>query len=412
MKTNPFYDPYLVLTKIYAEGAHLKQALADVPIEELNRARTVKTVYGVLENDAYLSLCIKTFAPKNPKQSARILLKISLYWLLFLDKPKYMVTDTAVDLCKRLGKGGMSGFLNAFLRAFDGEKVRLPEGDERLAVQYSYPLFAVKKIKAEYGGRTERILSAKSRGVTVRFVRGEEKYLACPHEETPFPHTYIFPNFTRDGNFFSGDYTFQSVGSIAVCSVVEPCGSLLDACAAPGGKSVLLAEKCGKITACELHPHRAELIRQYCARMGARNVTAEIADSRVFVPERERAFDGVLCDVPCSGLGTVAENPDLPLRKKEEDFPELNAVQRAVLRNCSRYVKAGGYLYYSTCSILREENDCIVEEFLSENPAFEAVEADCPLPHERTAFGLQFLPDTAFGAGFYVAKMRKKREEI
>ena len=407
MKTNPFYDPYQILTKIYAEGAHLKQAIADTPVEELNRGRTVKTVYGVLERDAYFSLCIRTFAPKSPKQSIRILLKIALYWLLSLGKPKYMVTDTAVDLCKRMGKGGAAGFVNAFLRSFDESKVVLPQGDEGLAVRSSFPLFAVKKIREEYGDRAEHILLAKSHGVTVRFVRGEEEYLARPHEDTPFPHVFIFPNFTRDANFFAGDYTFQSVGSIAICAVAKPCEKLLDACAAPGGKSVLLSGKCGSVTACELYEHRAELIRQYASRMGAENVEVRQADSTRFLPEWEGAFDGVLCDVPCTGLGTAAENPDLPLRKREGDLEELKRTQRAILENCSRYVKKGGYLVYSTCSLLQEENDGQVGAFLSAHPEFALAAADSPLPHEKKRYGLQFLPDTAFGAGFYVSRLRR-----
>ncbi len=408
--TNPFYDPYRVLTKVYAEGAHFKIALAETDLEEIHRSRTVKTVYGVLENDGYLSLCIRSFAHKTPKQSVRILLKISLYWLIYLEKPKYTVTDTAVELCKKLGKGGMAGFVNAFLRSFDPERVTLPKGDEGLSVRYNFPLFAVKKIKTQYGDRAEAIMGAKSHGVTVRFVRGEEEYLNRPHEKTPFPHVYIFPNFTRDERFFAGDYTFQSVGSIAICSVADPCENLLDACAAPGGKSVLLAEQCGAVTACELHPHRKELIVQYCERMGKKNVNAVLADSSVFFPEWENAYDGVLCDVPCSGLGTVAENPDLPLRKREENMAGLSAVQSAILTNCSRYVKTGGYLCYSTCSILREENDGIVKKFLRDHHAFSVENVSSPLPHEKTECGLQFLPDRAFGAGFYVCKMRKIRE--
>ena len=405
--TNPFYDPFRILTKIYSEGAHLKIALSETPIEEFQRARTVKTVYGVLENDGWFSLCIRAFADKNPKQSVRILLKISLYFLLVLKKPRYMVTDTAVDLCKRLGKGGMAGFVNAFLRKFDEGKVVLPSGLEGLQIKSNFPRFAVEKISERYGDRAESILLARSCGVTVRFVRGEENYLNRPHTDTPFPHVYIFPNFTRDDGFFAGDYTFQSVGSVAICSVVEPCGKLLDACAAPGGKSVLLSEKCKEITACDLHSHRVELIKAYCARMGVISVLPMQADSACFRAEWEGAFDGVLCDAPCSGLGTVAENPDLPLRKTEESFAELLAVQRAILNNCARYVKAGGFLYYSTCSVLEEENDGAVRAFLRENPRFEAVSAECPLPHERTAYGLQFLPDAAYGAGFYVCKMRR-----
>lgn len=406
--TNPFYDPYRILTRVYAEGAHLKIALAEEPIEEINRARTVKTVYGVLENDGYLSHCIRTFAPKNPKQSARILLKISLYWLAVLKKPRYMVTDTAVDLCKKLGKGGMAGFINAFLRAFDEQKVVVPAGLDGLCMRSNFPRFAAERLSAEYGERAERIMLAVSGGVGVRFVRGEENYLSRPHTQTPFPHLYLFEHFSRDEKFDAGDYTFQSVGSVAICDTVEPCNRFMDACAAPGGKSVLLSSKCREIVACELHEHRKKLIESYAGRMGADNVTAVQCDSSVFRAEWEEGFDGVLCDVPCSGLGTVAENPDLPLRKTEEDFIKLPAVQESILGNCARYVKKGGKLYYSTCSVMREENDGVVGAFLKAHPSFEAEEISSPLAHEKTAYGLQFLPDTAFGAGFYVAKLRKK----
>ena len=117
--TNPFYDPYRVLCKVYGEGARLKLALSGTDLEEINRARTVRTVYGVLEHDRYLSRCIAAFAEKTPKQSVRILLKIALYNLIYLEKPRYYVADTAVELIKKLGKGGMAGFVNAFLRKFD-----------------------------------------------------------------------------------------------------------------------------------------------------------------------------------------------------------------------------------------------------------------------------------------------------
>ncbi len=405
--TNPFYDPYAVLSKVYGQGAHLKRALADTPVEELHRTRTVKTVYGVLENDAFLTLCLQSVAPKAPKQAVRIVMKIALYWLVFLQKPKYMVTDTAVALLKKLGKGGAAGFVNAALRAFDRARVALPQGDEGLAVTTPYPLYAIRRIRRAYGGRTEAIVRAKSCGVTVRFVRGEEAYLDRPHIRTPFPHVYIFERFTRDAAFFAGDYTFQSVGSIAICDVVEGCERMLDACAAPGGKSVLLAGKCAHVTACELHEHRAALIQSYCARMGADNVTALVKDSACFDPAFEGAFDGVLCDVPCSGFGTVCENPDLPLLKREEEVDLLPQTQLAILCNCARYVRAGGTLYYSTCSLFPEENDGVVGAFLKAHPAFCAQPIQSPLPHERCGYGIQFLPDTAYGAGFYVAKLRR-----
>ena len=405
--TNPFYDPYQVLSKVYAEGAHLKIALAETPIEEAHRSRTVKVCYGVLEHDAYLSLCIRSVADKSPKQSVRILLKIALYFLIFLEKPRYMVTDLAVSLLKKMGKGGMAGFVNAALRRFDREKIVIPQGDEGLSIMTPYPLFAIRKLRADYGDRAEKIVQAQSGGVSVRFVRGAQEYLARPHTDTPFENVYLFDHFPRDAGFFAGDYTFQSVGSVAICNVVDACEHLLDACAAPGGKSVFLAEKCGEVTACELHPHRVSLIESYSVRMGTRNVKAMQADSTVFCSAFEEAFDGVLCDVPCSGFGTVAENPDLPLNKREEDISSLNEVQRAILENCSKYVRRGGCLYYSTCSVFSEENDGIVSAFLAAHPEFELLAAESPLDHIRTACGIQFLPDTAFGAGFYIAKMRR-----
>ena len=410
MLSNPVYDPYQILTKVYSDGAHVKQAIADTYIEELNRSRTVKIVYGVLENDGYLSFCIRRYAPKAPKLAVRLILKISLYMLIFMDKRRYMVTDNAVELCKKIGKGGVSGFVNAFLRRFSESEVvaALPEGDEGVSIRLSYPLYAYRRLKAEYGARAEKIAAAKSAGVSVRFERNEEKYLGKPHIDAPFPHAYIFETFVRDEGFDRGDYTFQSAGSQAICACVEPCADFLDACAAPGGKSVLLAKKCGKVTSFELYGHRVELIRSYKKRMGAENVVELQKDSREYDPAYAERFDGVLCDVPCSGFGTVSENPDVRLFRKEKDFASLAETQREILATCSKYVKRGGALYYSTCSVFREENDAIVEEFLRNSPDFVCEYPDSPLAHEKKKFGLQFLPDEAYGAGFYVAKLKRR----
>ncbi len=410
MLSNPVYDPYQILTKIYSDGAHLKQAIADTYIEELYRARTVKIVYGVLENDGYLEFCIRHYAPKSPKLAVRTILKISLYMLLFMDKQKYMVTDCAVTLCKKLGKSGVSGFVNAFLRRFDKDEVQnaIPKGKQGEAILASYPLYAYEFLKAEYGNRAMQIATAKSGGVSVRFERNQEKYLSKPHTCSPFTNNYLFESFVRDEGFDKGDYTFQSVGSIAICDVVEPCENFLDACSAPGGKSVLLSKKCKTVTSFELHEHRVKLIESYISRMGVTNVTPMQKDSSVFDKTYENSFDGVLCDVPCSGFGTVSENPDVKLFRKESDFASLKKAQTEILSACSKYVKKGGSLYYSTCSIFERENDKIVGEFLKNNPEYEVQEIQSPLAHESKKYGLQFLPDTAFGAGFYVCRLVRK----
>jgi len=410
MLSNPVYDPFQILTKIYSDGAHVKQAIADTYIEEQYRARTVRIVYGVLENDGYFDFCIRHYAPKAPKLAVRTILKISLYMLLFMEKKRYMITDCAVDLCKKLGKRGVSGFVNAFLRRFDKAAVdeALPKGAEGTAIRLSYPLYAYKWLKKEYGDRAEQIAAARSAGVSVRFERGEEKYAEKPHIKTPFANNYIFENFVRDEGFDEGEYTFQSVGSIAICDCVAPCEELLDSCAAPGGKSVLLAKKCKNVTSFELHAHRVELIRQYKERMGVTNVREYQKDSALFDSAYEEKFDAVLCDAPCSGYGTVSENPDIKLFRKESDFAALEKMQMDILSNVSRYVKKGGALYYSTCSLFERENDKTVEKFLKTHAEFTVEPLDSPLCHEKKRYGLQFLPDTAYGAGFYVCKLIKR----
>ena len=407
MVSNPVYDPFQILTKIYSDGMHVKQAIADTYIEETYRSRTVKIVYGVLENDLYFDFCIRHYAPKAPKLAVRTILKISLYMLVFMDKKRYMVTDCAVDLCKKLGKSGVSGFVNAFLRRFEKETVNaaLPQGLAGEAVKCSYPEFAYSLLKKEYGERAEKIATAKSSGVSVRFEKNAEKYAGKTHVATPFENNLIFENFVRDEGFDEGEYTFQSVGSIAICDCVTPCENLLDCCAAPGGKSVLLAKKCGQVTAFELHEHRVELIRAYKERMGVTNVTEYQKDSSVFDPAYEEKFDAVLCDAPCSGYGTVSENPDIKLFRKQEDLTALAKIQLEILSTVCRYVKKGGALYYSTCSLFACENDETVGKFLRAHEEFHVEKITSPLSHDEKKYGLQFLPDTAYGAGFYVCKM-------
>ena len=405
--TNPLCDPYLVLSKVYG-GKYLKQALAETPIEFINKPRTVKICYGVLEKDIYLNAVISANTKKQPKSAVRLILKIALYMLEFMSKHDYMVVDSAVELTKKLGKDGAAGFVNAFLRSY-----KIPPApantDEKIAFECSAPLWLVKRLRRSYKSEAAPVLSAPSQGIAVRFERGAESYLDKPHIDTPFENLYIFKNFTRDKNFDCGDYTFQSVGSVAICAAVAPCQKFFDACAAPGGKSVLLSSKCGNVTANELHFHRAELIKAYAHRMSAQNVTVVTGDAGVFNPEYEGAFDAVLCDVPCSGTGVINENPDIKLFRKEQDIASLNAVQLAILKNCSRYVKEGGKLYYSTCSVLPEENDSIVYGFLRDCSGFALQIPESPLEHRKTKFGLQFLPHISLGAGFYLTSFIKEK---
>ena len=141
--------------------------------------------------------------------------------------------------------------------------------------------------------------------------------------------------------------------------------------------------------------------------MGKPNVIAMQNDASVFNPDFKEKFDAVLCDVPCSGTGVIKDNPDIKLRRDDGNIKELTKIQFDILNNASNYVKKGGYLYYSTCSIVKDENIGVVKNFLKENQDFKAVEINSKLDGLKLDIGIQFLPDVSMGAGFYFAKLKK-----
>lgn len=411
-----YYDAYVILNKVYSEGSFLKQAVLKTPIEEKNRKITVKLVYGVLDKDIELSYYIKSLCDKNPKLHVRTILKISMYLMKYMNKPPYTVIDNAVELTKKLGKGGAGGFVNAVLRKFATVKIEFPDDEyENFSVKYSYPKFAAKKLIDYYGKETAiQIASFEDSGSYLRFNNGVdgEEYLNSINanfQKTPFSGVFYLKNFVRDRGFDEGKYTFQNVGSVAICDVVESGGSLLDACAAPGGKSVNLSDKFDSVTAIDVHEHRVDLIKDYAKRMRVNNIEAVCSDSTFFNPNFIDKFDAVLCDVPCSGFGVAFENPDIKLNREESSLKELNETQLKILLNASKYVKVSGFVYYSTCSIFDSENQSIIDRFMSDktiNSRFEVISLDSKLSHVKTKSGLQFLPHIS-GGGFFVAKIKR-----
>ncbi|MBE5754242.1 MAG: hypothetical protein E7340_02785 [Clostridiales bacterium] len=410
---NYFYDCYSILNKVYSEKSYLKQAINSTFIEEKNRALTIKTCYGVLDKDIELSYYISKLAEKSPKLVIRTILKISMYAIKYLEKKEYAVTKNAVELIKKLGKGGMAGFVNAFLRKFISTNIELPSDKIKcLSIQYSYPEFAVKSLVKTYGfERTEKMIAATNESTCLSFydVDGKDylEKLGVEFENTPFDNVFIAKRFVRNADYDKGVYTYQALGSVAICEEVEPCENLLDACAAPGGKSVRLSYKCKQVTSLDVHEHRVELIEEYKKRMGRENITTRVADSKIKIDEFVDKFDAVLVDAPCSGLGVMNDNPDIKLNREEQNIQELNKEQIAILKTVSNYVKKGGYLYYSTCSVLDSENIEIIKAFMSDIKGFEICEIDSKLPHENVLGTNQFLPDISGGLGFYIAKLKR-----
>ncbi len=410
---NYFYDCYQILNKVYSDKTYLKQAINSTFIEEKNRPLIIKTCYGVLDKDIELSYYVSQLVDKSPKLVIRTILKIAMYAIKYLGKKEYAVTKNAVELTKKLGKGGTSGFVNAFLRKFISSKIELPKKTiDNLSVKYSYPSFAVEELIKTYGvERTEKIISAENEKTCLVFYDcdGEDYLLnnAVSYEKTDFDNVFITKNFVRNKDYDNGVYTYQALGSVAICDVVEPCERLLDCCAAPGGKSVRLSHKCKNVTSWDIHPHRVELIKEYSSRMKRSNVFAEVNDSKIYRPELESSFDAVLCDAPCSGLGVVNDNPDIKLNRAKEDLNCLINEQLSILKTVCKYVKVGGYLYYSTCSVLNSENIDIINAFMSNINGFELCEINSKLQHETIKGANAFLPDISSGLGFFVAKMKR-----
>ncbi len=410
---NYFYDCYSILNKVYSEKAFLKQAINSTFIEEKNRALIIKTCYGVLDKDIELSYYIKKIASKSPKLVIRTILKIAMYSIKFLSKHDYAVIDNAVTLTKKLGKGGMSGFVNAFLRKFVSTDISLPKDEkEYLSIKYSYPLFAVEGLIEDYGIQTaEQIMSSENKKTCIVFYEtdGQEYFdkMGVKAEKTPFKNVFTATNFIRNPDYDKGVYTFQALGSVAICDVVEPCDDLLDACAAPGGKSIRLSFKCKNVTSFDVHSHRVELIEEYKSRLKRDNVKAKVCDSKVYCSEYANKFDAVLVDAPCTGFGVVNDNPDIKLNREKSDMENLLTEQFSILENVSKYVKEGGYLYYSTCSVLKKENVEQVEKFIKTHKEFKIEELDSPLEHQKEMGTLQFLPHISGGLGFFVAKLKR-----
>lgn len=410
---NYFYDCYVILNKVYSQKTYLKQAINGTFIQESTRSLTVKTVYGVLDKDIELSYYISKLCDKSPKLVVRTILKISMYALKYLGKKDYAVIKNAVELTKKLGKKGVSGFVNAFLRKFVNTNVDYPtQLEDYLSVKYSYPKFAVQILLKQYPKqRVESILSAHSVANTLVFYDIDgEKYLldkGVNYTKTPFDNAYFVENFVRNDDFDKGVYTFQSVGSVAICEQVNECENLLDCCAAPGGKSVRLSYKCKNVVSFDLHEHRVELINEYSKRMKRTNVTTKVWDSKELDADLVDKFDTVLCDAPCSGIGVVNDNPDIKLNRTIDDVKSLCNEQISILNTVCNYVKKGGYLVYSTCSILPDENIGTINKFLSKHANFKMIEIDSKLPHINVDGSNLFLPDISFGAGFYVAKLQR-----
>lgn len=403
-----FEKSYEVLNAVLREDAYVNIAVKNFA-DDSDRPTILKIVYGTIENYYSLSYFISTLAAIPPKPIIKIIMLQALYALKFLKIPPYAVVNESVELTKKLGKCEQASFVNALLKRASSIPIPVPsKRDTRFEeVKYNLPSWLISVVKKQYPEDFERILSANPREeehvrLSARY-SSEEFEKAVPEFERTDCGYYVRNTETVKKLFSEGKLTYQSYTSV---KAVEAFGningkSFIDVCAAPGGKSVLAAEKGAKVTACDLYPHRVELIKSYAKRMnvGLKTVISDAtADNKEFL----NAFDCVLTDVPCSGLGAINRRRDVVFKRTPEDIRSLIGVQNKILENASKYVKSGGILVYSTCTILHEENSRMIVRFLEAHREFTRDN----LPFADN-FQMQYLQNSEGLDGFYVARLKK-----
>lgn len=413
---------YNVLDDVYRRGAYCSVALNDIlpALDERDKKQVTRLVYGVLEHDYEFVYMIGQLCAKSPKAVARVLLKLGMYLIKYTDSmPDYACVNEVVELTKAVKKE-MAGFVNATLKAYCTRRDDLPQvGLESLCIRANMPPWMVQLYFNQYGIEegTALVLSRFNhthiRWNEKRYSRYQlRQFLVENHiEAQDTPHGYLVGATEPFAALLAeGKITVQALDSIYICLALAEermTGKILDLCAAPGGKSVYLAEHNpdSEVVACDVHPHRVQLIEAYARRMGVDNVQAVVQDGTEPVEEWQNAFDAVLVDAPCSGLGVVGGNPDIAINRTQEDLESLPKLQARLLQVASHYVKPLGTLVYSTCTNLRQENGNVVNSFLLANPHF-ALESMSLLPPNEGM--LQFMPDDKGNDGFFVARLRRK----
>lgn len=408
-------------------GAVIDSALREQALESRDAALAARLCLGVLQNDRYLDYQIDRLSRGSLEPRVRSILRLGAYQLLFLDKvPDHAAVSETVQLCRSVGLDRAAGLVNAVLRRLASEKDKLPlipgEGTaEYLSTRWSHPLWLAEKLIAERGyAFAEDFFRANNEPAPLciqvnRLRVSPEDYIrALERAEIPyraFPElpgcleleggkVTELPGF-EEGLFYVQD---RAARCAAEAAEVKPGMRVLDACAAPGGKSFAAAIAAGgesEILACDIHEKKLRLIESGAKRLGIGCIRTRCMDARSFEPAFEGAFDRVLADVPCSGLGVIRKRPEIR-RKSETEIAALPEIQAAILDNLALYVKPDGLLLYSTCTVLREENREQIRRFLETRPDFQI--ESCAYFTE----GLyEFWPQKDGTDGFFAARLRR-----
>ena len=426
----------------YAAQA-LDRELSAARLSDEDRRLASSVFYFTLENRLRIEHVLAARLKTRPEPEVMDILCIAAAQLLFMDRiPDHAAVDEAVKQTRRAGRDGLTALVNGVLRSLirdrDAGELSLPdreaEPEAYLSEKYSTAPELVARLVAAYGvSQTEEILawSPDRRSDTIRANRMRmsdaafEAWLTqngLAWERATVPGAYRVTGagkLSAHEGYRKGLFSIQGESSMLAAAAVgaKPGMQVLDACAAPGGKTCLIAETMqgtGRVYAWDLHEHRVELIRAAARRLELDNIRAQVRDAAKPMESMELSMDAVLVDAPCSGLGVMGDKPDIKYRLTGEAIDALLLVQQDILSACAACVKPGGVLVYSTCTLLPEENERQVEAFLRLHPEFAPDANDKWLPEElRTRFKggcIQILPGRDGLEGFFIARMRRKAD--
>lgn len=442
MKIDARQAALTVLERCRRGGAWSDAALSSVVeaggLDRRDAALAARLCYGVLQNTALCDFYIDCYSnTKSAKLEPKVMdiLRLGVYQLLFLDKiPARAAVSEAVRLSKELGYSRASGLINAVLRKISDNRENLPDIPGRgtagyLAVRHSHPEWLVSELMDLHGyAFTEEFLAANNATPSSFAQINTLKTDLTGFEEAINSEglSFIRHSWMPDCAELSGDigsspafraglyYIQDPAARLAVMAGgISPGMDVLDACAAPGGKSFAAAIQMlgdGRILSCDINEKKLEQIRAGARRLGVSIITAKSMDAKSPDTTLTAAFDVVLADVPCSGMGVIRKKPDIRMKSKD-DLSGLPEVQLDILRGVSGCVKPGGALIYSTCTVRRYENEDVVGRFLAEADGFaaEPFGFDAGYPSSDTGM-LTLWPHIDGTDGFFIAKLRKQDE--
>ena len=424
-----------LLTRLDTDSAYsnllLDEALERSQLDEQDKRFASALFYGTLERRYTLDEIIRSrLTNPDNKLSAEVrnILRTGLFQLLYMDSvPDNAAVDESVKLAKKNRNPAVSGFVNGLLRGFIRDGKILPEAADKtycLALEYSCPPWLVDKWLNEYGEDTALRMLETSLGqapVTVRAntlkapldtiidMLHADGFGASAVPDIPDCIRITGSGIEKSSAYREGLIHVQDISCQLCCLALGASEgeTVLDICSAPGGKAFTAAEMMknkGSLLAFDLHPSRVKLINSGAERLGLTIIKGEVNNGKVF-NDKLPAADRVLCDVPCSGLGVIRRKPEIKYKSPAE-FERLPEIQYDILDTSSRYVKEGGTLVYSTCTLSRAENDEVTGRFLSEHPEFEKGSLPAILGE---GFDITITPERFSSDGFYIAVFIRSR---